>query len=120
LHSADHCEIIHRKTGSAGDGTPPLGDASSISGSVFLLQNTAILKLKNAGLDGLEGYYPEYTDEMGTKFRTWAKQLGLLLSGGSDYHANMKPHIEIGRGIQNNLNIPDEILDKILLRLNCK
>ena len=77
-------------------------------------------RLKEAGLDGVEGYYPEYTPEMGEKFRLYAKKLNLILSGGSDFHAEMKPHIQIGTGIQNNLYVPDELLDQILERLATK
>ncbi|MBE6673130.1 MAG: PHP domain-containing protein [Ruminococcaceae bacterium] len=67
-------------------------------------------RLKDAGLDGIEGYYPEYNNEMGEKFRSWAKKLDLMLSGGSDFHADMKPHIQIGTGIEGNLYVPDELL----------
>jgi predicted metal-dependent phosphoesterase TrpH len=70
-----------------------------------------ICELKESGLDGIEGYYPEYTDEMGEKFRGIAKKLGLLLCGGSDFHADMKPHIQIGTGINGNLHVPDHLLD---------
>ena len=76
-----------------------------------------IKRLKDIGLDGIEGYYPEYTPEMGEKFRSWANELGLLLSGGSDFHADMKPHIEIGTGINGNLSIPDDLIAKMKARL---
>ncbi len=70
----------------------------------------ALMKeLKEAGLHGIEGYYPEYSAEMGEKFRAWAKELDLMLSGGSDFHHLMKPHIEIGTGINGNLSVPDEL-----------
>ena len=55
-------------------------------------------ELKAYGLDGVEGYYTEYTSEMGEKFRKMASDLSLVLSGGSDFHAAMKPQIEIGSG----------------------
>jgi len=77
-------------------------------------------RLTEAGLDGVEGYYPEYTPEMGIKFRKWADDLGLMLSGGSDFHAKMKPHIEIGTGTDNNLSVPAIVLDRILARLESK
>ena len=78
----------------------------------------ALMKeLKEAGLDGVEGYYPEYSDEMGEKFRFWAKELGLMLSGGSDYHCQMKPHIEIGTGINHNLSVPDELAEMIMKKV---
>lgn len=71
-----------------------------------------IKQLKDSGLDGIEGYYSEYTPEMHTKFMNTAKELDLLISGGSDYHAQMKPHIEIGVGM-GNLSIPYSVLEKI-------
>lgn len=69
--------------------------------------------LKEAGLDGIEGYYSEYDSAMGEKFRGMAEKLGLLLSGGSDYHAVMKPHIELGSGIGGGLTVPYTVLEKI-------
>ncbi len=74
----------------------------------------ALMKqLFEAGLDGVEGYYSEYDEAMGKKFRKMASDLGLLLSGGSDYHAQMKPHIEIGSGINGNLFVEYSLLTKI-------
>ena len=74
----------------------------------------------DAGLDGIEGYYSEYTPEMGEKYRAMAAKLGLLLSGGSDYHAAMKPHIEIGSGIGGTLCVDYAVLEKIKKRLENK
>lgn len=72
-----------------------------------------VKELRDAGLDGLEGYYSEYTPEMGKAFRAMASEFGLALSGGSDYHAEMKPHIELGHGINNNLTVPYQVLTDI-------
>ena len=70
-------------------------------------------ELKDAGLDGIEGYYSEYTPEMGEKFRKMAEDLDLMLSGGSDFHAAMKPHIRIGSGVDGNLAVDYALLEKI-------
>lgn len=73
----------------------------------------AFLKeLKTYGLSGIEGYYNEYTPEMQTYFQSLASELGLAVSGGSDFHAKMKPHIEIGIG-QGNMEIPYSVLENI-------
>ena len=69
-------------------------------------------RLKAAGLDGIEGYYTEYTPEMQEKFRAMAEDLGLILSGGTDFHAAMKPHIAIGRGT-GDLRIPYSVLENM-------
>ncbi len=68
--------------------------------------------LKECGLDGIEGYYTEYTDDMNERYRKMADKLDLLLSGGSDFHGANKDNISIGTGY-GNLKIPFEILEKI-------
>ncbi len=68
--------------------------------------------LKAHGLNGVEGYYTEYTPEMQEKYQAMAKELGLMISGGTDFHAQMKPHISIGTGT-GNLKIPYSVLENI-------
>ena len=67
------------------------------------------------GLCALEGYYTEYIPEMGEKYRRMAAELGLALSGGSDYHGAGKPHIAIGTGT-GDLAVPAEILAELKAR----
>ncbi|MBO5290265.1 MAG: HAD hydrolase-like protein [Clostridia bacterium] len=71
-----------------------------------------LLKLKSAGLNGIEGYYPEYTAEQISDYRALAEKLSLCFSGGSDYHAAMKPHIQIGVGT-GDLYIPYFVLQNM-------
>lgn len=68
--------------------------------------------LKAHGLNAVEGYYTEYTPEMQDKYQSMAKELGLIISGGTDFHAQMKPHISIGTGT-GNLRIPYSVLENI-------
>lgn len=67
-------------------------------------------ELKGFGLSGLEGYYTDYTPEMQEKYQAMAKELGLIISGGTDFHAAMKPHISIGTGL-GNMKIPYSVLE---------
>ncbi len=71
-----------------------------------------IIKLKEAGLNGIEGYYPEYTPQHIAAYRALAERMSLSLSGGSDFHGGMKPHISIGTG-KGNLIIPYYILENM-------
>ncbi|MBQ8896108.1 MAG: PHP domain-containing protein [Clostridia bacterium] len=71
-----------------------------------------LLKLKSFGLCGIEGYYNEYTQEMQDYFQNLAKELSLEICGGTDFHAKMKPHIEIGIG-QGNMCVPYSVLENI-------
>ena len=74
-----------------------------------------LTRLKSAGLDGIEGYYTEYTEEMGREYRALAAELGLMLSGGSDFHGENKPHIKIGTGT-GELRVPYPVLAAIKKR----
>lgn len=69
-------------------------------------------ELRGYGLNGLEGYYTDYTPEMQEKYQAMAKELGLMISGGTDFHAKMKPHISIGTGL-GNMRIPYSLLEEM-------
>ncbi len=69
-------------------------------------------ELKSCGLSGLEGYYTDYTPEMQEKYQSMAEKLELMISGGTDFHAKMKPHISIGTGL-GNMKIPYSVLENI-------
>ena len=69
------------------------------------------------GLDGVEGYYTDYTPDMEVRYRAMAKELGLVISGGTDYHGANKPHIAIGKG-RGELEIPYSVLDGLRQRHN--
>lgn len=99
-------DLIHRAGGIAFVAHPHLIRLSDEALFEYLKE------LKAAGLDGLEGYYTEYTDEMAEKFRAMAKALDLQISGGTDFHAAMKPHISIGRGL-GNMEVPYSVLENL-------
>lgn len=61
------------------------------------------------GLDGMETMYSTYDRETEKLSMEIAAAYGLLSSGGSDYHGNNKPHIELGSG-QGGLNVPESYL----------
>lgn len=57
------------------------------------------------GLDGIECQYPTYSPAETKAITTLAEQIGLLPSGGSDFHGKNKPNIHLGSG-KGNLAIP--------------
>lgn len=61
--------------------------------------------LKSYGLEGLEVYNPHHTEEQVFAFFKIAKSLDLITTVGSDYHGITDRNIQIGRGINDNLNI---------------
>lgn len=53
---------------------------------------------KEKGLAGMECYYSEYDEDTTQKAFSIADEFALLYSGGSDYHGDNKPHINLGTG----------------------
>ncbi len=54
--------------------------------------------LKGLGLRGMEVYHSSHNQGQSGKLQVITKELGLLPSGGSDFHGTNKPDVEIGRG----------------------
>lgn len=73
-----------------------------------------IADLKAAGLTGIEAIYSANSPGDTGNLKRIAKENGLLVSGGSDYHGANKPYIRLGKG-RGSLYVPDEILEDIKL-----
>ena len=67
--------------------------------------------ISNYKIDGIECYHSIFSEAENLKLLEFAKKHNLLISGGSDYHGDNKPDIELGVG-KGNLNVPNWILDK--------
>jgi hypothetical protein len=53
-------------------------------------------ELGKMGLEGVEVYYPDHTEEMTVLYEEVAKRLGLVCTGGSDFHGNFRDHSDRG------------------------
>lgn len=73
--------------------------------------------LKSYGLQGMETYYSTFSQADHRDMKRLADQYGLLHSGGSDFHGNVKPHIQIGKGM-GELVIPYDVLEKLRTHIN--
>ena len=66
---------------------------------------------KDAGCGALEAYYSKYSPAQQAALRETAARLGLVVSGGSDFHGARKPEVKMGTGIHGSLRAPYELLD---------
>ncbi len=69
-------------------------------------------ELKEYGLGGIEAHYSENTKEDTGNFLRLAIKHELVATGGSDFHGNFKPGLELGCG-RGGLKVPYELLDKL-------
>ena len=70
-------------------------------------------ELADMGLQALEVYHSDHSPENVSYYKSLAERFGLGVTGGSDFHGGNKPTISLGTGCRNNLNIPDELAEKL-------
>lgn len=73
---------------------------------------TLVRALKDAGLGGIEVYYSTHTKSDTSRYLELARQLGLLMTGGSDFHGLTKPDISVGTG-RGGLKVTARLLDPL-------
>ena len=66
-----------------------------------------------AGLNAIEVYHSDHGREETDLFLGLAKQYRLLVTGGSDFHGAAKPEIMLGTGRKGNLQIPDDLVERL-------
>ena len=69
--------------------------------------------LKGMGLEGVEALYSLNTKSDDERLIKMAKNHGLFITGGSDFHGSNKPDIDLGVG-KGNLRVPAEVLENIM------
>lgn len=81
-------------------------------------QEATILELHDKyHLDGMERYYPSYTEEDAEFAKHMIADYGLMATGGTDFHGSNRPNTKLGTGIDNNTAIPYTIFDGVMARL---
>jgi predicted metal-dependent phosphoesterase TrpH len=65
--------------------------------------------LASSGLGGIEVYYAEQHPENMNRFSSWAREFGLICTGGTDFHGKNTPDLKLGTGF-GQLRVPDEVL----------
>lgn len=71
-----------------------------------------MVKLRQKGLKAVEVYYSTHGNSDTQHIMAMANRVGLIYSGGSDFHGATKPKIDMGTGM-GKLAVPYEILEKI-------
>jgi 3',5'-nucleoside bisphosphate phosphatase len=94
------------------------GGIASLAHPIRLREDFATIlpELCAAGLNAIEAYHSDHSPSQTALYLELAKQHGLLVTGGSDFHGAVKPEIQLGTGRGGNLHIPDNLVE----RLQCK
>ena len=85
-----------------------IGGLSVLAHPMITHTDELIPSFVEAGLDGLEVYYPNCPDPVIQFYEGIAQKYNLLLTGGSDAHGQAKKHTYVGK-----LKIPYELVEKM-------
>jgi len=72
-----------------------------------------IRELRDAGLRGIEVFHSDHRPADMERYGRIARKYDLLVTGGSDFHGDVKPQISLGTGHKGNLNIPMAVLNDL-------
>lgn len=73
-------------------------------------------RLAARGLEGIEVYHPDHSAADSGTFRVLARDLCLVVTGGTDFHGHLRQGVRLGVG-RGNLRVPAEAVQEIRDRL---
>lgn len=105
-------DIIARATASGGCAVLAHPLSLELTGAAF---TERVAELQRIGLTGIECDYGRYDQATRARLHELAAQLGLVATGGSDYHGAYKPDLAVGTG-RGDLEVPDAALEALEAR----
>lgn len=79
-------------------GIPVLAHPGLIRTSSLAETDRLIAWFQKNGLMGIEVFYPDHDPKQTEHFRFLAPRYGLLMTGGTDFHGDIRPEIALGKG----------------------
>jgi predicted metal-dependent phosphoesterase TrpH len=76
--------------------------------------------LTAGGLDAIEVYHSEHQPADVAFYQDIASEFDLIATGGSDFHGDTKPGIELGTGRNGNVHVDAALLDQMRARVAAK
>ena len=78
---------------------------------------TFLLTLKSMGLGGIEALYPEHPKDATDLYCRLARKHDLLITGGTDFHGQVTPNIQVGIG-DGTFHVPHSIYEALAAHLD--
>jgi predicted metal-dependent phosphoesterase TrpH len=107
LSPAESIDLIHKAGGAAVLAHPYQLKLAALADVEALL-----VELASMGLDGVEAIYSRHKPAERQAYAEMAERLGLIVTGGSDFHGTYKPDISIVKGT-GDLQVPHSLLDAV-------
>lgn len=97
----------------AGRGIPSVAHPIRIAKKNHETMEDLIAEMRDMGLRAIEAYHSDHGLRDIEQYLEIARRFSLAVTGGSDFHGQVKPRIRLGRGYNGNLDIPLTVLEHL-------
>jgi hypothetical protein len=104
-------EALERILGSGG--VPSLAHPIRVAKNNWDTLAEYVEDLAGMGLRAIEVHHSDHSPENVSYYASLAERFKLGMTGGSDFHGGNKPQISLGTGKNNNLHVPDALLENL-------
>ncbi|HSW50685.1 MAG TPA: hypothetical protein VLH09_10950, partial [Bryobacteraceae bacterium] len=110
-HEPSTTETVERIR--AGGGVAALAHPARLWRERRDLVDLLVRELVEHGLGGIEVFHSDHTPDDARLLLGITESYGLAATGGSDFHGEAKPGVDLGTGHAGNLSIPLEVLERL-------
>lgn len=109
---------VHRKEPQIAEGVARIREAGGIASLAHPIRvrgniPALVPELCDAGLNAIEAYHSDHARRDTEQYLGLAERYGLMVTGGSDFHGEVKPGVLLGTGYAGNLRIPADLIDQL-------
>ncbi|HLK49134.1 MAG TPA: PHP domain-containing protein [Bryobacteraceae bacterium] len=109
---------VHRIEPQFAEGVARIRDAGGIASLAHPVRvkgdvPALLPELCDAGLNAIEAYHSDHARRDTEQYLGLAERYGLMVTGGSDFHGDVKPGVLLGSGYAGNLRIPADLIDQL-------
>ncbi len=109
---------VHRKEPQFAEGVARIREAGGIASLAHPIRvrgdiPALLPELCDAGLNAIEAYHSDHARRDTEQYLALAERYGLMVTGGSDFHGEVKPGVLLGTGYAGNLRIPADLIDQL-------
>jgi predicted metal-dependent phosphoesterase TrpH len=112
---------VDREEPSLEEGIRRIGEAGGVSSIAHPVrlgfedpdeEEALVARMADRGLTALEAFHSDHDPPATERYLRMARKYGLKVTGGSDFHGENKPEVQLGVG-PGSLNIPAAVLEEL-------
>jgi len=96
-----------------GGGIPSLAHPVRLGKKVPGHEEELIRRMCKMGLKAIEAFHCDHGPRDTERYQLLARRYDVAVTGGSDFHGELKPDVKLGTGRQGNVSVPNKVLDRL-------